>query len=113
MSQLSFLLNKLCYKRDISLLKIEFCFRSLKKFIKFNFTKNFQSETKICEIPHCETVNLTKYFYGESKLFIFPLCASHHTVWNFANFCLTFKIFREIEFDEFLQTSVAKFGFYQ
>ena len=53
MSQLSFLLNKLCYKRDISLLKVEYCNTSLKKFIKFNFTKNFQSETKICEIPHC------------------------------------------------------------
>ena len=66
MSKLSFLLNKLCYKRDISLLYIEFCYTSLKKFIKFNFTKNFQSETKICEIPHCGveiTDNLLSLFF--------------------------------------------------
>ena len=33
-----------------------------------------------------------------------------HTVWNFANFCLTLKIFREIEFAKILQTSLAKYN---
>ena len=76
--------------------------------MKFNMSSNeiFREIIKSTYlVENLTLIDFTEYFSSVSEFWIF-----HTTVWNFT-FRLTLKILREIEFDKFLQTSIAKFNF--